>query len=160
MELDVLMDKKSMTKFLIRNNFTQAGGFIGLIISIAAIVCLVVFWGKIGQAQKILLVMLGLLFTVIQPLSIWLKGLKQLKTGPFRKPFHYVFSEEGIHVKNTAGEVDVPWEQVEKDIITKDAIYIYMNAVSAFIIPASQCGKNFVPLAALIRKYMGEEDGE
>ncbi len=102
-EIDVQLDKKTLDRFLIRNNFLRAGGVAGLLISFAAILGLIVFWKEFAVSQRVILVFLGAMFTVIQPFGILLKGWNQLKSGAFRKPFHYIFSEEGIEVKNIAG---------------------------------------------------------
>ena len=44
LELDVQLDKKTLDRFLLRNNFLRAGGVIGILISLAAIVGLLLFW--------------------------------------------------------------------------------------------------------------------
>lgn len=151
-ELDVKLDKKTLNVFLLRNNFLRAGGVIGILISLAAIAGLIFFWTYFGSAQRILLVFLGLMFTVIQPAGLLLKGWNQLKTGAFREPFHYTFSEKGMAVTNIAGEVEVEWKDIRKAIVTKEAMYLYMNAVSAFILPRAACGDKYVELAKLVRE--------
>lgn len=154
MEMDVKLDRRTMNRFLIRNNYMRAGGVAGLLISLAAIVGLVVFWKYLGSAQRILLIFLGLMFTIIQPVSLLLKGWSQLKTGAFREPFHYTFTEEGMTVENMAGVVEVAWKDVRKAVVTKEAMYLYMNAVSAFILPRAECGEHYVELAGLVREHV------
>ncbi len=152
-EIDVQLDQKTLTRFLLRNNFFRAGGVAGLLVSLGALVVLVVFWGKLSLAQGLLLLFLGLMFTVIQPASLLAKGWAQLKNGAFRKPFHYRFSPEGIEVTNIAGTVQVDWKEIRRVIVAKDAFYIYMNAVSAFIIPRRECGESYVPIAKMLKEY-------
>ena len=151
-EIDVQLDKKTLDHFLIRNNFLRAGGVAGLLISFAAILGLIVFWKEFATSQRVILVFLGAMFTIIQPVGILLKGRNQLKSGAFRKPFHYIFSEEGIQVKNIAGPVQVQWQQIRKVIVTREAMYIYMNSVSALIIPAHECDSSFEQIAILVKK--------
>lgn len=150
LELDVQLDKKTLDRFLLRNNFLRAGGVIGILISLAAVVGLLVFWKYFSSSQRVILIFLGLMFTVIQPLTLLLKGRSQLKTGAFREPFHYTFTKTGMTVENMAGTVEVKWTDMRKVIVTKEAVYLYMNAVSAFIIPRQACGENYVRLAKLI----------
>ena len=138
-EIDVQLDKKTLDRFLIRNNFLRAGGVAGLLISFAV-------------SQRVILVFLGAMFTVIQPFGILLKGWNQLKSGAFRKPFHYIFSEEGIEVKNIAGTAKVEWKQIRKVITTKEAMYIYMNSISALIIPAQECSGHYAEIATMVKK--------
>lgn len=150
LELDVKLDKKTLDRFLLRNNFLRAGGVIGILISLAAIVGLLVFWKYFTTSQRVILIFLGLMFTVIQPLTLLMKGRSQLKTGAFREPFHYTFTKAGMSVENMAGTVEVKWSDMRKVIVTKEAMYLYMNAVSAFIIPRQECGDGYVRLAELV----------
>ncbi len=152
-ELDVQLDKKTLNHFLIRNNFLRAGGVIGLLISIAAVVGLILFWKYFAVAQRVILIFLGLMFTVIQPVTLLMKGWEQLKKGAFKEPFHYTFSSGGIEVVNIAGTANVEWENIRRVVVTKDAIYIYMNSVSAFIIPRSECGEKYVPVAKMLKEH-------
>lgn len=152
LELEIQMDKKSMNRFLLRNNFFRAGGVCGILISLAAIAGLVLFWGEFQLPQRVILIALALMFTVIQPFSLLLKGWNQLKSGTFKEPFHYTFSSDGITVENMAGSVDVEWDQIRKAVITKEAVYLYMNAVSAFILPRSACGERYDELVKLIEE--------
>lgn len=154
-EIDVQLDKKTLNRFLIRNNFLRAGGVIGLLISIAAIAGLIAFWNYFGTAQRVILIFLGLMFTVIQPLTLLMKGWEQLKNGAFCKPFHYTFSREGIEVINIAGTVNIEWENIRKIVTAKEAMYIYMNPVSALIIPKSECGGEYVALARMAKECTG-----
>ena len=151
-EIDVQLDKKTLDRFLIRNNFLRAGGVAGLLISFAAILGLIVFWKEFAVSQRVILVFLGAMFTVIQPFGILLKGWNQLKSGAFRKPFHYIFSGEGIEVKNIAGTAKVEWKQIRKVITTKEAMYIYMNTISALIIPAQECSGHYAEIATMVKK--------
>lgn len=76
-EIDVQLDKKTLNRFLLRNNFLRTGGVIGLLISVAAIVGLAVFWNYFGTAQRVILLFLALMFTVIQPVTLLMKGWEQ-----------------------------------------------------------------------------------
>ncbi len=153
MELDIQLDKKTLNRFLLRNNFLRAGGVIGLLISLFAVVGLICFWEYFVVSQKVILVFLGLMFTVIQPVTLLMKGWNQLKTGAFRKPFHYVFTKNGMEVTNIAGTATVEWEMIRRAVTTKEAIYLYVNSVSAFIIPKAACENEYIDLVKMIKEY-------
>ncbi len=152
-EIDVQLDKKTLNHFLLRNNFLRTGGVIGLLISAAASVGLVAFWNYFGAAQRMILLFLALMFTVIQPVTLLMKGWEQLKKGAFREPFHYTFTPEGVEVVNIAGTANVEWEQIRRVVVTKDAMYIYMNAVSALIISREECDGRFTEITKMVREY-------
>ena len=56
LELDVQVDKKTLNRFLIRNNYMRVGGVFGLLISLAAIAGLVVFWDSFPTSQRVILI--------------------------------------------------------------------------------------------------------
>lgn len=152
-EIDVQLDKGTLNRFLLRNNFLRTGGVVGVLISAAAIVCLAVFWNYFVIAQKVVLLFLALMFTVIQPVTLLMKGWEQLKKGAFREPFHYTFTPEGIEVVNIAGTANVEWEQIRRVVVTKDAMYIYMTAVSALIISRKECDGRYTEIAEMVREH-------
>ncbi len=151
--LDVLLENNDMSKFLIRHNYSRFGGVFGVILSLAAIVILIVFWGKLVLVQRCALAVLSLMFTVFQPFSLWSKGRKQLKQECFQTPFHYEFGEDKIVVTQGEYKQDFDWNQIRKVVCAKDAIYVYMTAMSAFILPAAQCQDEFLELASWIRDH-------
>lgn len=152
-EFDAQLDKKTLNRFLIRNNFLRVGGVAGLLISIAAIAGLIAFWKYFAVSQRVILVFLGLMFPVIQPLMLLTKGWNQLKNGTFRKPFHYVFTNKGVEVTNIAGSATVEWKEFRRAVTTKDAIYLYVNSVSAFIIPRAACPERYIDLVKQIKEH-------
>lgn len=150
-DVDVLIKSKDMSRFLVRHNITRFGGIFGILLSLAALIGLIAFWSKWGMQEKIILLLLALMFTVFQPLMLWSKGRKQCKQEHFKKPFHYEFNENEICVSQDEYKESLSWDQIRKVTYAKDAIYVYMTAMSAFIIPREQCKEDFLELAAFIR---------
>ncbi len=54
---------------------------------------------------------------------------------------------------NIAGTANVEWEQIRRVVVTKDAMYIYMNAVSALIISREECDGRFTEITKMVREY-------
>lgn len=150
-ELDVKLDKKSLYQFLLYHNYMRPSGIIGVLISIAAVVVLCVQWGQWTPSQRVMLVVLALLFTVLQPLMLLSKGRRQLQMEEFQIPFHYVFDENGIVISQKDQRQEFSWEDVRRIKYRKSAIYVYMSTVSAFIIPDSQCQGRFEELIGLMK---------
>lgn len=152
-EIDVRLDRKTLDCFLIRNNYMRFGGIVGLLISFSALAGLIAFWQHFAVSQRVILLFLFLMFTVIQPFTLLLKGWEQLKKGCFRDPFHYGFSDEGVEVVNTAGTVQITWDQIWRAVVTRQAMYLYMNSVSAFIIPRKECEEYFDEIVKEVREH-------
>ena len=151
-EIDVMVDGKTLSKFLLRNNYRGMSGLTGILISVAALVGVILFWNNLIIAPKILLFGLIGLFLVVQPITLIIKGQAQLKTEAFKKPFHYEFGEDKMTVTNVVGTVDVEWKNVRKVVADKAALYNYMNAVSAFILPATECDGKFDEIVEFVRE--------
>ncbi|MBP3702508.1 MAG: YcxB family protein [Lachnospiraceae bacterium] len=150
--IDVLIKEKDMSRFFIRHNLSRFGGVFGILLSLAALVALLALWGRWDMQQRIILALLALMFTVFQPFMLWNKGRKQCRQDCFQKPFHYEFKEKEICVTQNDYKEVLSWEQVRKVVCAKDAIYVYMTAMSAFIIPREQCQEHFLELAAFIQE--------
>ena len=68
MEFDVKMDARSLSGFVLYHNYVRPGGIIGVFLSVAAIVALIIRWDHWTGVQRCLLIVLALLFLVFQPL--------------------------------------------------------------------------------------------
>ena len=150
-EFDVNMDAKSLSGFVLYHNYARLSGVIGLIISIAAIVALIVRYNSWTGMQKCILLVLFLLFTVIQPLLLLQKTQAQLKTETFSNPMHYEFEEESFVISQKDSREAFRYEDIRKAVVHKNVMYIYMTAVSAFVIPRSQC-EEFDEIAKKVKR--------
>lgn len=153
-ETDVKLDQRSLSRFLIYHNYVRVSGIIGLVLSVAALVALCAAWGMWTPMQRGLLAVLALLFTVLQPLMLASKGKRQLAMEEFQIPFHYSFDDNGVTISQKDQTQSFSWEDIRKVVFRKDAIYVYMSAVSAFVVPEEQCGGQFDELVRLMREHV------
>lgn len=151
-EVEVLLRDKDMSKFLIHHTYTRLGGVFGLLLSIVSVICLFVFWEQFIPMQRWILGILGLMFTAIQPILLWSKGKKQLKQEIFQKPFHYIFGQKSALVMQGDYKESFEYSSIRKVVATKDAIYVYLSAVSAFILPRECCQEQYVELAKRLKE--------
>ena len=155
-QLDVKLDKKSLGHFLLYHNYARPAGVIGIIISLAAVVALCVrldFW---TMTQRGILVVLALLFTVLQPMMLLWKGKKQLQMEEFQEPFHYVFDEKGVVISQKEQKQEFTWKEIRRIVYRREAVYVYMSTVSAFVLPRAQCGGQFEALVAMMKEHRGK----
>lgn len=154
-EMDVKMDIKSLGGFLLYHNYMRVAGILSVLISLAALVGLIVRWDSWMLSQKVMLAVLALLFTVIQPLMLLWRGNRRLQTEDFQIPFHYVFHEEGLEISQKEQKQEFRWEDVRKVVYRREALYVYMSAVSAFVLPKNQCGGQFDALVKMMKEHTG-----
>ena len=128
-----------MYSFLMRHSYRGIQGILNLLISGGAIVLLLCGVGKNNSMAMIALILAAALFTIINPINLFLKSVKQVCLLPtFRKPLSYTFGAEGILVRQEEEQMLTKWEEVMQVIENKSSILIYMSAVRAYILPKKQ----------------------
>ena len=91
--------------------------------------------------QKAIFIIVALMFTVINPLSLAFKTFKQLKTSPsYKQPLVYTFGDNGIGVSQGEEHMDLEWKGVYRLLMTKYMLAVYTNRMHAFVIPLDQLG--------------------
>ncbi len=137
------MNFSALYSYVINNNYRSIGGVVGIILSVGSLVLLFACWGSLSTAQGLIFLFIGLLFTVINPLSLAFKTFKQLKLSPsYQKPLEYTFSDDGINVSQGEVSQDISWDMICRVMMTNKMIAIYTGRYYAFVIPLSELGED------------------
>ncbi|MBO4395947.1 MAG: YcxB family protein [Eubacterium sp.] len=150
-EFDVKMDAKSLSGFVLYHNYMRPGGIIGILLSLVAIGALIIRWDVWTGVQRCLLVVLALLFLIFQPLMLLQKANSQLHSPAFATPMHYRFDEEKFTIEQGGRSEEFAYADIRKAVFHKNVAYLYMTAVSAFIIPRSRCEADFDSIRERVR---------
>ncbi len=137
----VNMTFSALYSYVINTNYRSVSGVMGIFISLASIVLLIIYWDGLKPGSKGLLLFVGLIFTVINPLALAFKTFRQLKLSPsYKKPLEYTFGDEGIYI--TQGELseNLTWDRIYRILLTKQMLAIYTGRMHAFVIPVSELG--------------------
>lgn len=141
--------------FSMRHTYCSASGIFGLLLSFGCLVACAVRYEVLNGSTKLALIIIGLLFTVVQPVMLYGKAFMQrLRNQDINAPLQYCVGEEGIEVSQGEQQVQIPWYDVRKMVQCKNAVYLYMSPVRAFIFPRKQCGARYEELIALIRSML------
>lgn len=139
----VKMTFKALYSYVINTNYRSYAGVIGLIISFGALILLIMNWSGFGTGQRAMLIIIGLVFTVINPLSLAFKTYQQLKLSPSHKtPLDYTFSDEGITVAQGQADQLIQWDMICRIMLTKHMVAVYTSRIHAFVIPLSELGED------------------
>lgn len=147
--VEVGLTKKEMYNFLLRHNYCSTGGVCGIILSLGAIVlaALNINNPQMNFAYKVALIFVGLLFTVIQPVMLYVKAASQVKkNASVNKPLKYTFTEKDFSIAVDDEQVTQSYEDIVKVVSTKISVIVYINRYRAFILPKSALGKNIEQL--------------
>lgn len=158
-EFDIKVEKNDMYDFLMSHFYSSFSGRFGIVLSIGALMVFFYGLGKAEMSKLILLLVLALLFTVVQPLQMKQKAAAQVKNNPLmQEPFHFVFDEKGMHVSQKKEKAFLAWKEVRQVKETKHSIFVYATSINANILPKEQLGENLEPLKALIKESVNKAD--
>lgn len=135
LRFSVQMRIKDMYRFLLHHGYSGISGVINLLITVGAIALLILGVGDTTTA-KVMLVIVALLFSVINPVYLYYKAAKQVKLTPmFAKPLDYLINEEGITVSQGEEQLLIEWKDLRRAVETNKDFYIYLSLTRAYIFP-------------------------
>lgn len=138
-KFSILIKPADLSNYLFYHTYSRVSGFIGIFISLAALVILATNYQNNDPLKNIFLIVCGALFTVIQPIQLKMQAAKLVKLNPtYKSPFEYILNQDGLKVKQNDEEVVVPWDGILVVKETSKAIFVYTSPVAAFIGPKAQ----------------------
>ncbi|MGN0151991.1 MAG: YcxB family protein [Wujia sp.] len=150
----VNMTFPALYSYVINTNYRSLGGVMGVLISLVAIVLLIINWSKFTPTYRVLLLLVGLLFTVINPLMLAFKSFRQLKLSPsYKKPLEYVFADDGIHISQGELHETLKWDMICRIMMTNQMLAIYTSRLHAFVIPLSELGEDKGKILASVVQF-------
>ncbi len=118
--------------------YTANKGFLGifnLIFTLASIYILISTWNTSDITRKIVFLISALLFSIIQPVILYIKALKQSKTIGIKKGFALDISNDGLRVSQDDDIIELDWNHIYKTKLMKSMIIIYLSPLRAYLIP-------------------------
>lgn len=152
---DVKMKPKHMVRFLLRHSYFRASGIIGVGVSLVAFVYLIVYWGDLGNQERIIMGILASLFTIINPLMLCNRGKKQVEQNEcYQQPITYGITEEGITTTQGENSAVTPWNNVKRIVSMREQLVVYTSPVHAFLFPYESMGENREAIVAYIKEHI------
>jgi len=149
-------------RFLMTYNYKSFGGIFGVLISVACLMLLAVSFHDNTPQMNLVLLALGLLFTVIQPVMIWKKAATQVVKNPvFQEELEYELSKDGISIRQKDVEQKVMWNQIFKVAEDKKQILVYTSRVNACIWPKAQIQEQLEHVKTMLKSrndWANEQD--
>lgn len=156
LKFSVQVEGSDMVNFIMYHNYSGIQGWFGVVISLAALVYLIVDFANMDWTVRIVMLVIGLLFTVVNPLMLYMKAKKQAATNESLKlPIQYTLSENELVIEQGEEQLIVPWDQLR---IIKDSgrsLIVYVTRMRAFIWPKGKLGSQYNEVTKLLTKKMG-----
>ncbi len=157
-KISIQIKSKDMFDFLIYHTYTHLSGLVGLCISMASLIMLIVNFNTMGSTGLLILALGSALFTVIYPIQLSLRAKQQVLLTPmYKEPLNYTFNEEGIEINQNDEDAKVVWEDITKVVKSPKSVLIYTSKVRAFIIPKYVLESNYNELINLMTKKLDKK---
>lgn len=157
-KFSVQMTVKTMYRFMMYHGYRGIAGIANFVLSGGAIVMLIAGVGKGDTFARLMLIVIALLFTVINPVYLLYKAAKQVKLTPmFTKPLSYTVNEAGVLVSQGEEELQTEWNEITKAVETSGAYYIYLSLTRSFLFPKEAIGEQEQQFREILKAHMGSK---
>ena len=110
------------------------------------------------MTRRVVLLIIGLLFTVVNPILLLFKAYKQVKLSPvFKHPLEYTFSDAGMKVAQGDEEQFVSWDQVLEVRKTPSILIVYTSKGSGSILAYKELGEKRRKIEEIIARNKKKE---
>jgi len=132
-------------------------GIFNVLFTLAALWLLVTRWGEVSVPYRLLLIVCALMFTVWQPLLLYLKARKQAAGTAVKEPMDITCSKEGLVIEQSGQQQEVHWEDVGRVERGFHQFILYMDRIHAYLLPDEAVGEQKEQLTALFREVLPKE---
>lgn len=132
-------------------------GVFNVLFTAASLWLLVTRWSQVSLAYRLLLMVCVLMFTVWQPMLLYMKAAKQAKNPAVREPMDMTCSAQGILIEQNGQSQQVTWEQIVRVEQVRGLLILYMGRVHAYLIPERAAKGCREELTELIRENLPGE---
>lgn len=143
-EFKVNITVKDIFCFLMNNTYRKLTGVIWIIFSIVVLGVAIYTWGDVKIANSILLIVMSLLYTVVNPIMLYLKAKAQVKNNDyFNNELMYKTDSKGITVSQGAESTTIKWDEMWKAVKYGQIAVVYVTTIRAFILPIRCIGEQY-----------------
>lgn len=147
-ELDVHMNVSILYDYMLRHTYTSLQG---LIATILGVMCILFF----AKGAGVIYLVAGIIIIAYLPWNLFLSAKRQaLNNEAFKKPLHYMFTDEGIYVSQGDALEMQKWSSMYQAVATARSIIVYTSRVNACVFPRADLGNDTTVLLEIICRHM------
>lgn len=156
-EFRVEMSEKNLWYFSLYHANRGFFGIFNVLFSLASLYLLITTWNSIPVANRVLLIICVMLFTVYQPLQLRLKAKKQASLAVMKEPVTMAFTRAGFTVRQAGQEQQLKWDQVVRVESTNKMLMFYMDRIHAFLLPVGFMGGEREVFCKMLKEVLPKE---
>ena len=150
-EFDVKITAADLYDYMLSHTYNSFSGLFGSVVG----AMFVVMYFYVGY---FLYLIAGVVILLYIPCSLFMRAHKQVALNEaFKKPLHYVLTDEGVTVSQGENEMFQEWDVVYKAKSTNRSLLIYTSKVNAWIFPKRDLGKDKEAVIQLISAHVAPD---
>ena len=154
-EFNVRITRKEMYLFLLNNTYRKPMGIIMFIFGIGCFVVAGLTCRQMGLQSTLLLILLGSIYTIIQPIMLWKNAGRQVKKNPvYQNELRYEFDDTGITVSQGENVTSKKWEECYKAVDYGKIVVIYIVVNNGIILPKTAIGEQYDNFKQLVKAHL------
>ena len=154
-EFKVKLTRKEMFSFLINNAYRKPMGVILFIFRIGCFVVAGITCRQMGIQSTLLLILLGSIYTIIQPIMLWKNAGRQIAKNPvYKEELNYSFDDKGITVSQGESVTSKNWDECYKAADYGRIVVIYITVNNGIILPKAAIGSQYSEFAKLVNSHL------
>lgn len=157
-ELETKVTTKELYSYLMMHTYSSFSGKVCVILSILALIMLLLGAGKGDMTKTVILGIVAALYTVINPVMLYLKAARQAKLNPaYKDSMKFGFHEKGVNIAFGGNEGMIPWDKMMKGKKTKKVYALYTDPIHAFLIATKDLRKNGTEIEDYIEAHIAHK---
>lgn len=155
LEFKVKLSIADLYYFMMYHYYTMPAGLFGIILSIGAALMLAVRYSTLSVNGKLLLFIVAITFTILNPVSMWMKSANQIKHNKsLSDELTYVLGKEAITVKQGEEHADIPWSQIARVKDNGRELVVYVTNSRGYIWPKAQIQAEYEWILARLEQHV------
>lgn len=154
--LDIKLEPKHLFRFNMNQTYKGMQGILSVILPIFIFAYAVMSIGKVDVIYTALYFVLGIVFLVYVPASLWKRSKTVVNdsNNALSKTVHYEFEEDAIKVSVEDESVEFKWENIYILRTSGDLILLFTNRINAYILPIDQVKDEYEALYQLAHEKL------
>lgn len=154
-EFKVKLTRKEMFTFLINNAYRKPMGVISFLFGIGCFAVAGITCRQMGLQSTLLLILLGSIYTIIQPIMLWKSAGRQIAKNPvYKEELSYSFDDKGITVSQGESVTAKGWEECYKVADYGKVVIIYITVNNGIILPKAAIGSQYGEFVKLAGEHL------
>ena len=154
-EFKVKLTRNEMFTFLIKNAYRKPMGVISFLFGIGCFAVAGITCRQMGLQSTLLLILLGSIYTIIQPIMLWKSAGRQIAKNPvYKEELSYSFDDKGITVSQGESVTAKGWEECYKVADYGKVVIIYITVNNGIILPKAAIGSQYGEFVKLAGEHL------